>query len=195
MILGLFIIVLVGFLVVNYFRNLDRGRVTSTAEEDLRLPTTHTVKQGEDLWGIAENYYASGYNWVDIAEANDIENPDMLTVGDEILIPDVSPIVLGDEAEEIAQSDIPTPTRVPTVTKTPTPTTMQQKVIEDSELKDFQSDQAIAGDSYTVVKGDNLWNIAVRAYGDGFRWTEIAEANNLVNPSIIHRGNVFVIPR
>ena len=53
----------------------------------------------------------------------------------------------------------------------------------------------ITANTYTVVRGDNLWNIAVRAYGDGFKWTEIAKANNLANPSLIHSGNVFKLPR
>jgi nucleoid-associated protein YgaU len=55
--------------------------------------------------------------------------------------------------------------------------------------------QPITGDSYTVVKGDCLWKIAVRAYGDGYQWVKIAKVNKLVNPSLIHAGNVFVIPR
>lgn len=48
--------------------------------------------------------------------------------------------------------------------------------------------------TYTVVYGDSLWKIAVTYYGDGFKWTKIAEANNLANPSIIHSGNVLSIP-
>lgn len=47
----------------------------------------------------------------------------------------------------------------------------------------------------TVVKGDSLWNIAVREYGDGYAWVKIARANNLVNPDVIHAGNVFTLPR
>jgi len=54
---------------------------------------------------------------------------------------------------------------------------------------------AIKANSYTVVKGDCLWDIAVRAYGDGFKWVEIAKSNNLTNPNLIHPGNVFRIPR
>jgi nucleoid-associated protein YgaU len=55
--------------------------------------------------------------------------------------------------------------------------------------------QPITGDSYTVAKGDCLWKIAVRAYGDGYQWVKIAKANKLINPGLIHSGNVFVIPR
>jgi nucleoid-associated protein YgaU len=58
-----------------------------------------------------------------------------------------------------------------------------------------QNVQSITGDSYTVVRGDSLWKIAVRAYGDGYKWVEIAKANNLKSPNIIHAGNVFVLPR
>lgn len=47
---------------------------------------------------------------------------------------------------------------------------------------------------YTVKKGDSLWNIAVDNYQDGYRWGEIARANNLKNPNIIHAGNVLVLP-
>jgi len=54
---------------------------------------------------------------------------------------------------------------------------------------------SIIGGSYTVVRGDNLWDIAVRAYGDGFKWVEIAKANNLANPDLIHAGNVLTLPR
>lgn len=53
----------------------------------------------------------------------------------------------------------------------------------------------IEGNTYTVARGDNLWNIALRAYGDGFKWTQIAQANRLANPRLIHAGNVFSIPR
>ena len=54
---------------------------------------------------------------------------------------------------------------------------------------------AISGATYEVVRGDNLWTIAVRAYGDGFRWVEIARENNLVNPNLIHAGNILILPR
>lgn len=49
--------------------------------------------------------------------------------------------------------------------------------------------------TYTVIKGDNLWNISVREYGDGFSWPKIAKTNNLVNPNLIHPGNLLKLPR
>jgi nucleoid-associated protein YgaU len=53
----------------------------------------------------------------------------------------------------------------------------------------------IIGSSYTVVKNDSLWKISVRAYGDGFKWTEIAQNNNIANPGLIHPGNTLTLPR
>ena len=54
---------------------------------------------------------------------------------------------------------------------------------------------SIEGDSYTVVKGDHLWNIAVRAYGDGYKWSEVAKANNITQPNYIEVGQVIKLPR
>lgn len=54
---------------------------------------------------------------------------------------------------------------------------------------------AIAQNSYKVEKGDSLWKIAVRSYGDGYKWVEIAKANKLASPNNIHPGNVLVLPR
>lgn len=48
--------------------------------------------------------------------------------------------------------------------------------------------------SYTVVQGDDLWNIALKEYGTGYKWTDIAAANKLTDPNIIHPGNVLVMP-
>lgn len=51
--------------------------------------------------------------------------------------------------------------------------------------------------TYTVVKGDCLWNIAKRFYGDGSKYTAIYNANRGViggNPNLIYPGQVLSIP-
>lgn len=56
----------------------------------------------------------------------------------------------------------------------------------------------ITGNSYTTVKGDSLWKIAVAAYGDGFGWTKIYGANKAIiglNPGKIFSGVKLSIPR
>lgn len=47
---------------------------------------------------------------------------------------------------------------------------------------------------HIVVRGDTLWGIAKRYYGNGNRYPEIAKANNISNPDIIHVGQKLLIP-
>ncbi len=98
-ILGALVIVVVGVLIFNYFRGVEQPEEEVIVPGEVRfveeggnfypegLPVTHEVAAGEHLWAIAEKYYGSGYNWVDIAEENNLINPDQLLVGQELTIP------------------------------------------------------------------------------------------------------------
>ncbi|MEV6715921.1 LysM peptidoglycan-binding domain-containing protein [Lentzea sp. NPDC051208] len=46
----------------------------------------------------------------------------------------------------------------------------------------------------TIAGGDTLWATAERFYGDGNRYGEIASANGIANPDLIHPGQVLTIP-
>lgn len=50
--------------------------------------------------------------------------------------------------------------------------------------------------TYTVKRGDCLWNIAKKYYGNGALYTKIynANKNKISNPNLIYVGQVFVIP-
>lgn len=51
--------------------------------------------------------------------------------------------------------------------------------------------------TYTVVRGDCLWNIAKRFYGSGSQYTKIYNANKSIiggNPNLIYAGQVLTIP-
>src|SRR3989344_3020485 len=48
---------------------------------------------------------------------------------------------------------------------------------------------------YEVKEGDNLWTIAEREYKDGYKWVDVAKANSLTNPDLIHQGNQLKLPR
>lgn len=47
---------------------------------------------------------------------------------------------------------------------------------------------------YIVQRGDNLWNIAKKFYGDGARYHVIATANKIKNVNMIYPGQSLVIP-
>lgn len=48
--------------------------------------------------------------------------------------------------------------------------------------------------THTVIKGDTLWKIAKKHLGNGNRWREIAQLNNIKNPEMIYPGQVFRLP-
>ena len=50
--------------------------------------------------------------------------------------------------------------------------------------------------TYTVVRGDCLWNIAKKFYGNGSQYTKIYNANRdkIKNPNLIYPGQVLTIP-
>lgn len=166
LVLGLAVVLVIGLTIVNYVKSRTQpaASTTQTTSEKTTaattsLPAKHTVVAGESLWTIAETYYKSGYNWVDIRDANNVVNPDLIEAGQTLTIPDVAPKAVATPA--ITAASVST------------------------KPKDT---------SYTVVKGDDLWNIALHEYDNGYKWVDIATANKLANPGIIHSGNVLMMP-
>jgi 5'-nucleotidase len=51
-----------------------------------------------------------------------------------------------------------------------------------------------AGSTYTVQKGDTLWSIAQRIYGDGKKWQSIAQANGNLDPRQLKVGQTLTLP-
>ena len=63
-----------------------KAKVTSTNKV-----RTYVVKEGDQLYLIAQKLYGSGLNMEDIMKTNKITNPDLLEVGQKLIIPDVKP--------------------------------------------------------------------------------------------------------
>ncbi len=61
-------------------------------------------------------------------------------------------------------------------------------------LQEQQRAEKKADTSYTVKKGDCLWDIAQSKLGAGSRYTEIATLNNISNPNKISVGQVLLLP-
>jgi len=161
--LGLAVVLVIGLTIINYIKSKTQT-ATSTGKEQasgapVPLPAKHTVAAGETLWSISEKYFQSGYNWVDIKDANTLVNPNHIEVGQTLTVPNVAPKAA------------------------PTGTVSSMSTADSAQKK-----------SYTVVRGDDLWAIARREYGNGYKWADIAKANNLTNPDMIHAGNVLVLP-
>ena len=78
----------------------------------------------------------------------------------------------------------------------------QQKFLDrtSGELTDtMPAAAAMSMDSYTVVPGDNLWNISGKSsiYGDSYQWPLIYKANRtqIKDPDLIFPGQNFDIDR
>jgi len=57
-----------------------------------------------------------------------------------------------------------------------------------------KTEPAVTYTTYTVVRGDCLWNIAKKLLGSGSRYTEIKELNGMKN-NTIYAGQVLKIPK
>lgn len=51
------------------------------------LPAQYTVKAGDSTWKIAEAFYGSGFNYVDIEKSNNLKPNQELSVGMELIVP------------------------------------------------------------------------------------------------------------
>jgi nucleoid-associated protein YgaU len=50
------------------------------------------------------------------------------------------------------------------------------------------------GKTHTVKANEGLWQIAEEEYGDGYKWTEIAKANNIASPYVLKEGQELTLP-
>ncbi|MCS7091901.1 MAG: LysM peptidoglycan-binding domain-containing protein [Patescibacteria group bacterium] len=203
MVMGVLVIIVIGIFGVNYFSQQteqkppfpSNGDITNNlSPTETKLPTIHTVAENESLWSISEKYYGTGYNWVDIRDANNLDNPDRIKVGSEITIPDVkprkpvdttSPTTIAKVSPTLESTSTPTSTNSPTPTKkletiTPTPTPKANEPSVSSE--------------HVVASGETLWKISEKYYGTGYDWTKIAKENNIKNPNKIEIGQTLKIP-
>lgn len=128
-------------------------------------PKTYTVVSGDTLWSIAEEAYGSGYSAYDLAKLNNITDADSLNEGTVLKLPSLEP-------------------------KEPT----RGEIAGGGYTTSQETPQAVqpAAKSYTVVSGDSLWLIALKQYGNPYRWTEIQAANpKITNPNLIYAGDAL----
>lgn len=185
LVLGLIVVLISGYLVINYFKSnkpdLGPAQQSETqVEADVtpeNLPGNYTVKEGDTLFGIAANYYNDGYKFTEIVKANNLTDENNIQAGQVLVIP---------KLENTVAEVIPT--------ETPTPTQTEQLGTGGDGNQTIWGEK-ITGNTYTVVAGDWLSKISGRAYGDIMTFDKIAQANNIANPDLIEPGTVLTIPR
>jgi nucleoid-associated protein YgaU len=209
MLLGLGVVIIIGGLVINYFKSkpaelptledqeialVDEATQEEFAEipaEELppfsgELPTSYQVRAGDNLWEIAERYYQTGYGWVEISQVNELGDPNIIIQEQELIIPQLAkayPMTVEEREPAIGGASA---------------TSLMAEADEGEVAEDKETTvvtDPITSDTYVTVRGDHLWSIAVRAYNDGYQWVKLAESNKLTNPDLIHAGVELAIPR
>jgi nucleoid-associated protein YgaU len=61
--------------------------------------------------------------------------------------------------------------------------------VTDIDMRRLEVDR-----SYSVKRGDSLWIIARKIYGEGSAWTLLAKINNLENPNMLRVGQELALP-
>jgi len=135
------------------------------------LPTTHnagaqsvyTVQPGDTLSAISANY---GVSVAILAQVNQIANPDLILVGQQLAIPAAAPPPAPIPDPVIAPAPVPEPAPVAPGTGGGSP-------------------------AYSVQSGDTLSAIASRF---GVTVAALVAANNIANPDLIIVGQTLLIP-
>lgn len=139
----------------------------------------HVVKAGESVSSIARDVLGSTEYADEIIAANSLANPEVIEVGQELVLPDVSAQV--------------TPAMEPSATVAPTTAVMMED--KGGTTTSTTTAGKITANSYAVQKGDTLMTIAERAYGNKSMYTRIMSANGLRNPNRIEVGMTLKLPR
>ncbi|MCA9296881.1 MAG: LysM peptidoglycan-binding domain-containing protein [Phycisphaerales bacterium] len=147
--------------------NLTQASYAPTSDPSI---TFHDVRANENLTTICKMYYNDANLVQQLAEYNDLSDPDMLRANHRLRIPSRA-VLLGNLA-----SNEPAPTAKTTATARHTPAAVE---------------------TYTVKRNDTLTEIAQRTMGTAKRWRELYETNPGVikDPNRLLVGTTLRIPQ
>lgn len=181
LLLGIFVVVVVGVLLFKYFK----GNIAKTAKNGSGK-ISETEKKESDL---------SARETIEPEIKTELPAKYVVKLGDNLWKISIKFFGTGYNWVDIAKENTLKSNNFLSVGQELTIPKVSPKIPVAKISKTGPRENAIDGDEYTIVKGDSLWKISVRAYQDGYKWQEIAKASNLSDPNVIHPGNVLVIPR
>lgn len=164
LVLGIAVVLVVGVLVYNFIQNRGQQAPTSSKPTDEEKMSTSTPGGNHTVTAGETLWSISEKYYKTGYNWGDIKTANSLTNADDIK-----------EGQSLV---------IPVVTP----------IMPEGQVAGGTSVLQPAVKTYTVVRGDTLWAIAVGQYGDGYKWPEIARANKLANPDLIHSGNVLTLP-
>jgi S-formylglutathione hydrolase FrmB/3D (Asp-Asp-Asp) domain-containing protein len=149
---------------------------------------THTIVAGETLWALALRFYGDAELHRLIATANGIADPDVIDVGQRLILPDFTryTVVAGDTLSALAlrfYGDAELYRLIATASGIADPDVIdvgQRLIIPEITV-------------YTTVAGDTMSALAARFYGDAALYPPIATVNDIADPGVIGVGQALVI--
>lgn len=154
----------------------QRLLVPTGEEQAPALPQTHVVQPGETLRSIATFY---GLTVTELAELNNISNPDTIYVGQKLLLSGAATLL---EAATTAASPLPAEIQ-PTITPEGAP---PATAVELGTVAEADSARV-----HIVQRGETLFKIAT-AYG--VTVNALAQTNSISDPTLIYAGQRLLIP-
>jgi nucleoid-associated protein YgaU len=160
--------------------------------------TAYTVVAGDTLGSISRRAYGSSKYWSVICSDNSLENCNLIQVGDELMLPS--------EAEAMSMMDDKMMMGEKDGMMEEKDDMMADKDDMESDKDDMMADDAMMMEKielveegftpYTVVAGDTLGSIALRAYGESRYWGAICVNNSEVTEDCnrIQIGDELMLP-
>lgn len=166
---------------------------------------TYTVQRGDTLWAIARRY---GTTVGEIAEINNISNPNLIYPGQELRIPTNSTtegeetrgtgdiiytVQRGDTLSKIAREYNVTVAHIVELNDITNPNLIypgEKLRITESDVTNLSPIPKNNYSTYTVRRGDTLSGIA-RRFGISVNY--LVTANNIQNPNLIFPGQILIV--
>ncbi|HEX2988402.1 MAG TPA: LysM peptidoglycan-binding domain-containing protein [Chloroflexota bacterium] len=145
---------------------------------EVQTATRYKVKAGDSLGSIADSF---GVLPSTIQAANDLMDPDKLSIGQELAIPGARVTSAQGGQGEASTKPVAAPAQSVPPTAAPTSPPVPQAPVS----------AAASGAQYTVKSGDTLFSIA-KAYG--VKPQSIQDANGLADPGKLKLGQTLLIP-
>ncbi len=145
---------------------------TTIPKEEQQIPgeIIHKVVSSDSLVKLSKEYYGDETKWQYIHEANKnkIPNPNILYVGLELLIPDITVLEKRDD----------------------------DRFYENLPGREPDEEVFTTTGTHIVRHGDSLFSIARRYYGDTAMWDKIYDANEdtIVHKRLLEVGQTLIIP-
>ena len=174
--------------------NIMDGNNVYYQENNELKPVVYTVKSGDTLWGISQTYLGTGQKYYEIQSLNHLSD-DTIHSGQTLLIPQnpmsgwlLYNVVSGDTLWNLARKYLGSWTKYNYIMNL---NNLENETIYPGQILKIP----IKGKDnvYVVQAGDNLWNISLKLLGDGNRYYEIINLNNLGTSPIVP-GQQLKIP-